>query len=171
MLSCDEPTLPIPTTFLSQVEALEAPVVSETFMATECVICCEQVTSGSEPNQKKTDSITTGCGHTFHEECIDKWKRYSMALLVDGFRCPTCRADLTEEYARGPAAYGIYEFERLRASRQYPRGLRGRHQPPRPDNVIDTFSVNCALIWQLLNPWSDDVAQAICTARSSNCVM
>jgi len=52
----------------------------------ECPICLDPYT----PGEKMAITITNGCGHAFHDECITLW-------LLQHDHCPLCRTQLLDE--------------------------------------------------------------------------
>ena len=55
----------------------------------DCSICLESLDEASN----NTDIIELKCGHTYHQQCIQDWRRGSMESSK---RCPLCRASFAE---------------------------------------------------------------------------
>ena len=49
-----------------------------------CVICCDSL------NKDNMITITLPCHHTFHEDCLNDWRKQRR-----GYTCPICRAEYT----------------------------------------------------------------------------
>ena len=57
----------------------------------DCSICLESLESDEEANNNEI--IKLKCGHSYHQQCIQDWRRGSM----EGRRkCPLCRASFGE---------------------------------------------------------------------------
>jgi len=55
------------------------------FKEAECPICFEE---------ESTETVTTHCGHSFHEHCIDEYIAFNRSKR--SVECPVCRAVIFE---------------------------------------------------------------------------
>ena len=75
-------------------------------MPEECSICLEEIDVKIKYNwfktlcnifrKRKIEPVTTDCNHSFHKECIEKWKKnkYNKSSNL----CPICRSELCVKY-------------------------------------------------------------------------
>ena len=64
----------------------------------ECCAICNEGVGGEHKGLRK---ITTGCGHSFHEPCIELWLQ-ACRSSPRIFTCPVCRTELSETYDISP---------------------------------------------------------------------
>ncbi|KAJ6677857.1 F6A14.12 PROTEIN-RELATED [Salix viminalis] len=73
---------PIPAT-KSSIDALERVVFDVPAAASDCAVCLEEISAGSEV-------IPMPCSHVYHSDCIVKW-------LQTSHSCPLCRYNMPFE--------------------------------------------------------------------------
>lgn len=72
-----------------------------TLVKKECTICLDAISSA---DVEEREEVLTGCGHSFHRKCIDRWRDTYKPYPI-GFRCPTCRQGLTADFKLGEPHY------------------------------------------------------------------